>query len=209
MTTIGARLRRSKLVEEVRRQRISWWWDYLRRATRLCVIGVLAAACSASPTPSPSFDPDGVLFIKPGERVQTAPPTEELKTVFSEMQQLAEAIGVDLGYPWFDPVTGEMVLSAGTQRGRELIEAAGITAPHRIRFVAHGAAELQRIQDDTTLLRAQGVPDAALIYATVPDWRDNRVMIVIRSMSEQLLDALTARYPADTLAIQVNPAGGL
>jgi hypothetical protein len=202
-----AGLRPFRLVDDVGRQRVSGWRDYLRQLARLCGIAVVAAACGASPTPSPSVDAAGVLFIKPGEKVQTAPTTEELKTVFSQMQQLADANGVDLGYPWFDPATGEMVLSAVTPRGRNLIEAAGITTPHRIRSVAHGAAELRRIQDDATLLGAQGVPDAELVYATVPDWRDNRVMIVIKSMSQPLLDALTARYPADALAVQVNPTG--
>ena len=78
--------------------------------------------------------------------------------------ELAEANGEDLGYPWVDPATDELVLSAVTPRGRELIEAAGISVPHRIRDVAHGAAELRRIQDDATFLNGQGVADAELIY---------------------------------------------
>lgn len=189
------------------RVRIGGGPAYLGWVARLCWATLVAAACSASPTPSPSVDPDGVLFITPGEKVQSAPPTEELKTVFSQMQLLAEANGVDLGYPWFDTATGEFVLSAVTPRGRTLIEAAGIPAPFRIRSVEHGAAELRRIQDDATLLGSQGVPDAQLIIATVPDWRDNRAMIVIKAMSQPLLDALTARYPSGALAVQVNPAG--
>jgi hypothetical protein len=94
-----------------------------------------------------------------------------------------------------------------TPKGQELIDAAGITAPHRIRSVAHGSAELERIKHDATFLLAQGVPGAELIYSTVPDWRDNRTMIVISAPSQPLLDALIARYPADALAVQVNPTG--
>ncbi|MEA2547760.1 MAG: hypothetical protein QOE42_358, partial [Chloroflexota bacterium] len=120
---------------------------------------------------------------------------------------LAENNGDDLGYPWFDGTTGEIVLSVVTPRGRELVDAEGITAQYRIRSVAHGAGMLQHIQDDATILRTQGVPGAELIYQTVPDWRDNRAMIVISGPSQPLLDALTARYPADALAVQVNPAG--
>ena len=177
------------------------------RAARVCWVAVLVAACGGSPTPAPTSDPAAVLFVAPGENVQSAPPTEELKILFSRLQELAEANGVDLGYPWFDPATGEIVMSAVTPRGRTLIEAAGIAAPHRIRSVAHGATELRHIQDDVTLLGAQGVPDAQLIFATVPDWRDNRAMIVIKAMSQPLLAALTARYPAGALAVQVNPGG--
>ena len=121
--------------------------------------------------------------------------------------ELAEANGDDLGYPWVDPATDELVLSVVTPRGRELIEAAGITVPHRIRDVAHGAAELRRIQDDATFLNGQGVVDAELIYLTIPDFRDNRALIVISAMSRPLLDYLAEHYPADALAIQIDPGG--
>ena len=173
----------------------------------LSSFALVAAACTASPTPSASVGAPGILFIEPGEKVQVGPPTEKLKVVMSNAQVLAENHGDDLGYPWFDATTGELVLSVVTPRGRDLIDAARITAPFRIRVVAHGAGVLRRIQDDATFLSAQGVPGAELIYSTVPDWRDNRAMIVISAPSQPLLDALTARYPADALAVQVNPAG--
>ena len=177
------------------------------RAVALILFGALVA-CSPSPTPSPSADPAGILFVQPGERVQSGPPTEELKSVMSDLLILAENHGADLGYPWFDAATGEIVASVVTPNGRELITNAGIRAPYRIRLVAHGARELQRIQDDATFLRGQGVPGAELIYSTVPDWRDNRAMIVISAPSQPLLDALSGRYPPDALAVQVDPAGG-
>ena len=168
---------------------------------------LLAAACTTSPAPSASVGPPGILFVAPGEKVQAGPPTEQLKVVLSQALVLAENNGNDLGYPWFDATTGEIVLSVVTPRGRELIDAARLTVPYRIRSVAHGAGVLQHIQDDATFLRTQGVPGAELIYQTVPDWRDNRAMIVISAPSQPLLDALTARYPADALAVQVNPVG--
>lgn len=173
----------------------------------LSSFALVAAACTASPTPSASVGAPGILFIEPGEKVQVGPPTEKLKVVMSNAQVLAENHGDDLGYPWFDATTGELVLSVVTPRGRDLIDAARITAPFRIRVVAHGAGVLRRIQDDATFLSAQGVPGAELIYSTVPDWRDNRAMIVISAASQPLLDALIARYPPDALAVQVNPAG--
>jgi hypothetical protein len=181
-----------------------------RRLARLVAIAAFVAfvaGCGVSPTPSPSANPTGVLFIQPGATVQAAPPTEELKAVFFAMQQLADTNGADLGYAWFDVATGEIVLSAVTPRGRDLIDAAGITAPHRIRTVTHGFDELEHIKDDITFLGAQGVPDAQLLYMTAPDWQDNRTLVGMKSLSQPLLDALLARYPADALAIQVDPAG--
>jgi hypothetical protein len=94
-----------------------------------------------------------------------------------------------------------------TQRGRDILAATDISVPHRIRMVAHGTAELDRIQHEATFLRSQGVPGAELIYETLPDHRDNRTLLVIRARSDALLDALAARYPAGTLAVEVNPDG--
>jgi hypothetical protein len=166
-----------------------------------------AATPSAEIAPSANLDATGILLVAVGEQTQAAPPTEELKVAFSEAFELAEANGADLGYPWFDASTGELVLSAVTPRGREIVEAAAITVPYRIRDVGHGATELRHIQDDVTFLRSRGQPDAQLIYATSPDHRDNRTLIVISAMSRPLLDALAQLYPPDTLAVRVNPAG--
>jgi hypothetical protein len=182
------------------------WPSWVRRVAAVCSFALVGVACTASPAPSTSVGPPGILLVEPGEKVQAGPPTEELKVVMSQAMVLAENNGNDLGYPWFDATTGELVLSVVTPHGRELIDGAGITAPHRIRVVAHGAGLLRQIQDDATFLRTQGVPGAELIYSTVPDWRDNRAMIVISAPSQPLLDALTARYPADALAVQVDPA---
>lgn len=148
-----------------------------------------------------------ILLIQPGEQVQTGPPTEKLKVVMSDALVLAQNHGDDLGYPTYDATTGEIVLSVVTPHGGELIASAAISAPHRIRSVTHGVAELQRIQDDAISLRTQGGPGAGLIYATGPDYRDNRALIVMSAANQTLLDALAARYPADALAVQVKPIG--
>ncbi|MEA2526302.1 MAG: hypothetical protein QOF73_3529, partial [Thermomicrobiales bacterium] len=107
-----------------------------------------------------------------------------------------------------DPSNGKLVLSVVTPKGRDLVRAATIAVPFEVRMVTHGAKELQQIQDDATFLAAQGVPDADLIYQTLPDERDNRALLVIRSMSQELLDALAKRYPADAVAVQVKPTRG-
>jgi hypothetical protein len=86
-------------------------------------------------------------------------------------------------------------------------EAVGITVAHRTRDVPHGVAELRRIQDDATFLHSRGVPDSELIFSTSPDHRDNRALIVISATSASLLQYLAPHYPADALAVEVNPAG--
>lgn len=167
--------------------------------------GLALATTTAAPTPN--VDRTGIVLVSAGEQLEGTPPGEDFAVALSDAMQLAEANGTDMGYPWIDPSSGELVLSAATPRGRDLIDAAGITVPHRTRDVSHGAAELRRIQDDVTFLHARGVSDSALIYATGPDERDNRALIVISAMSPSLLGYLAAHYPPDALALQVDPAG--
>ena len=42
---------------------------------------------------------------------------------------------------------------------------------------------------------------------TIPDYRDNRSIIVISAMSRPLLDYLAAHYPVDALAVEVGACG--
>lgn len=177
----------------------------LIRAAWLAVLVTACAAPAPTPVPTANIDATGILLIDAGEEVQTGPVPRRLANAFGDAMQLAEANGEDLGYPWIDPGSGELILSAVTPRGRELIEAAAIAVPHRVRDVAHGAAELRRIQDDATFLHAQGVPGAELIYMTLPDFRDNRALIVISAMSRPLLEYLAEHYPVDAIAVQVDP----
>jgi hypothetical protein len=172
------------------------------------LLALAVAACNApDASPSSNVDATGILLVGIDEPVQARPPSEDVAVAFSRAMELAEANGDDLGYPWIDPSSGELVLSVVTPRGRALLQAASIPVPHRIRDVAHGATELRRIQDDATFLNAQGVPGADLIYMTVPDHRDNRALIVIRAMSRPLLEYLAGHYPVDALAVAVSPPG--
>lgn len=176
----------------------------------LLAVGVVACATpapTAAPVPTSIVDPTGILLVGVEEQIQAGPVTEEFADALEAAVVLAEANGDDLGYPWIDQLTGELVLSAVTPRGRELIDAAAIALPHRVRDVMHGAAELQRIQDDVLLLGELGVPGAEGIYLTLPDYRDNRALIVISAMSRPLLEYLAEHYPVDAIAVQVDPDG--
>jgi hypothetical protein len=163
-----------------------------------------ASQPSASASPS-SLDATGILLVGVGEQVQAAPSTDALRAAFGQAIALVQANPDDLGYPWIDPLDGDLVVSAATPRGRALLEATNIPVPHRIRDAAHSAAELQQIQDEATFLQSQGVPDADLIFKTIPDQRDDRALIVVHAMSRPLLEALAGRFPVDALAVEVDP----
>jgi hypothetical protein len=119
--------------------------------------------------------------------------------------ELALANGGDLGYPWIDPSNGELVVSTVTQKGRQLVEQAGLNVPFTSRTVAHGTAELVGIQDEATQLVTKGVTGAELIYRILPDHRDNRTLLVIKATSAPLLEALASRFPNGTVAVEVKP----
>jgi hypothetical protein len=165
-------------------------------------------ASSVSPSTSGTLDPTGILLVAVGEQIQApAACDEEHNVAFDVILRLAMAHGGDFGYPWVDPTTNELVFSVVTAEGRTLAEEAASTIrfPSRIRDVTHSYAELQQIQTDVTYLRDEGVVDAELIYAVVPDQRDNRTMIVISEMSRPLLEELARRFGADAIAVQVDP----
>jgi hypothetical protein len=166
-----------------------------------------SAPAATGTAPTPKLDATGILLVSAGEQVQGAPPSEDFAVALSDAMQLAEANGTDIGYPWIDPSNGVLLLSAVTPRGRDLLQVASFSVPHHIRDVVHGATELRRIQDEATFLRSQGVAGAELIYATSPDQRDNRALIVISAMSRPLLEYLVGHYPADALAVEMRPIG--
>jgi hypothetical protein len=189
------------------------------RSAALLAIMLLASGCTDFPVqaslaasgahPSRPTNASGVLVLAAGEKVQTRPATEELALAFQDAWEFAEEHPRATGYPWVDPATDELVLSAATPQGRKTLEqrAADLSVPYRIREVTHAFAELARIQDDVTRLRDQGVPGAELIWATYPDWRDNRVVVRISEMNEALLDEMADRFGGDTIAIEVLPGG--
>jgi hypothetical protein len=151
-----------------------------------------------------SLDPTGILIVGRDYQLQSGSTDEAVAMAFDQALRLAERSNPDdVGYPWIDPSTGELVVSAATARGRALLESTSFGVPVRIRDVAHSAAELQKIQDDAT--RLYGVTDAALIYETGPDFRDNRTWITIARFSRPLLDELARRFPPDAVIVVVDP----
>jgi hypothetical protein len=174
---------------------------------------VATASCSAMPTPAASageagaIDPTGILMVAVGEQVQAGPACEVVLEEFDQVLRLAMNHADDFGYPWLDPATNELVFSVATSEGRTLAEdaAATVTVRYRIRTVNHSYAELRQIQDDVSYLHSNGVANAELIYATMPDQRDNRTLIVMSELSRALLEELARRFPPDAIAVQVNP----
>ena len=131
-----------------------------------------------APTPSPiaGIDSSAIVRVAPGENVQVGPASEDLLHAFDQAWTFAQAHADDTGYRgWIRTAASSCSRRRPGRATASLAsEAAGFSVPVRIRDVTHSFTELQRIQDDVTRLRAEGVTDAGLIYQTSPDHRDNR-----------------------------------
>jgi len=168
-----------------------------------------SATESGSPTDRGTFlDPSGILLVPLGEQVQAAAvKCETFNLAFDQSLLLAMAHPTYFGYPWLDPLTTEVLFSVATSEGRNLATELGPTLPipYAVREVDHTYAELQRIQNDVTYLRSEGVVDAELIFKVLPDQRDNRTLIVMSELSRPLLDELVMRFGAEAIAVQIDP----
>lgn len=178
-------------------------------AAALTVVGLQVVrpggGSGAGATPTPTSGVSAIIILDPGEKVQPSGTGEEMGRVVQSAWEFAEAHPRDVGYPWFDPVTDEIVLSAATDEGQALLEAeaATLSVPYRFRQVEYSFDELMEIQHEATSLRKEGVPGADLIWASYPDYRDNRTVIRITHLNEELLAELAARYGGDAIAIEV------
>lgn len=165
------------------------------------------------------------LVVLAAQPPTSEPLPEPLAKAVSDARWLAESYGDAFGYPWADRAVGEVVVAIADPSGdaiaRTWIQAgiettvtdgpkagsvrflAAPAVPVRLRAVAHSYRSLERIKDEAISLRE--LPDAAAIYATEPDDRDNRVIITVDRMSDPLFHALAARYGTEAIAIRVDP----
>ena len=135
---------------------------------------------------------------------QARPTNEKQAQAFADALQFASENPIDIGYPWIEPTTDALVVSAATPTGRALLATSPVAAPRRTRDVKFSFGQLEQIKDEVTTLAAAGVPDADLIYRTAPDHKNNRVIITASELSQRLLRDLAGRYGTEAIAVQVD-----
>ncbi len=155
-------------------------------------------------TPADTFGIPVVTSVTQGR-----PTSEEQAQAFSDAFDFAEMHPNDVGYPWIDPKTDALELSAASARGRENLTTfrASIATPTRIRDVTRSFGELEALKHEITTLRAQGVPDADLLFKSTPDHKNNRIVIGVTKPSATLFRALRDRYGTGAIALLVDPDG--
>ena len=150
------------------------------------------------------LDPSGIELVS--KVTQARPTSAKQAQAFDDAMQFASSHPSDFGYPWIDPASGTLELSAATSKATALLAATPeIGQSGVIRDVPLSFGQLEEIKHEVTTLAAAGVADADLIYQTAPDHKSNRIVITMSAMSERLLKTLASRYGTEAIAVQIDP----
>jgi hypothetical protein len=169
---------------------------------------VAAATIAATPTPrslaAVQVDTAGIPLITKLEHPE--PRDEAQAQAMSDALVFAMEHPDDVGYPWLDPDSGKIVLSAASKDGTGLLRdaRAGVNEATAQREVSFSFGALEGIKHDATTLRAKGVKDADLIYMTGPDPRTNRVTIVVSAASTRLFKSLANLYGTTAIELMID-----
>jgi Trypsin len=189
----------------------------VRAATALLVV-VLAATPTTVAAAAPGYEPPPATWSKADlaavdtagiplitKLEHTKPRDEAQAQAISDALVFAREHPSEVGYPWIDPDSGELVVSAASANGAALIASTSAGRERSaLRQVTHSFGELEAIKHEATTLRAAGVPDADLIYMTGPDPRTNRIVVVVSAPSERLFRALADRFGTETIELLVD-----
>jgi hypothetical protein len=154
-----------------------------------------------------------------GITVETAPAepaippatSSTLARAWSDAYDLAINHPNDFGYPHITRSgTPAVVVRATTPvglslAGRALARPAAESGPQVLAGVPRSFAELEAIKDEAIDLDPAEVPGADTIWMTMPDLANNRVLIVVDRLRDELLYALAARYGTEAIAVRVQP----
>jgi hypothetical protein len=117
----------------------------------------------------------------------------------------------DVGYPWIDPTTNEVVLSYASAAGLEVLKqwSTGVPVATSLRSVKFSVGRLETIKHEAISLRLNDVPGAENIVMTAPDEKANRVVITVSAASLQLFSNLADRYGTEAIAVRLDPSFGV
>jgi hypothetical protein len=176
------------------------------RRLGLAAVSALVALSAVTPTSALTGTRyvGGVEIVGP-EILQARPADEKEAIAFDDALQFAMDHPDAVGYPWIDPPTRSLQVSAVD--GVVSYELGAFMQAHAaavVRDVTHSYAELQAIADDITRLNSQDGAYSALIYRTEPDEKNNRIIVTIDKLDEALIAWLGSEYGSDAVAVRVD-----
>lgn len=162
---------------------------------------VPASPASAEPLPpGMSVNDLAGIALLPARPDVPAPLPAKTAATLDSATKLAAAHPRDLGYPWVDRTTGEVVTATTTDTGDTLA-----VRGSRRRHVRYGYARLEKIKYDVTFLTEKTAPDSSSIVATVPDPQHDRIVIWANHLTPRLMRSLADRYGTRAIAVRYVP----
>jgi hypothetical protein len=180
-------------------------------AAVLLAIGPAEPACQPRPPESDARHSSG-LALAPGPGPCHASIDDRLGLAYDRAYRFANEHADDLGYPWDDRGNLTLVISAVTAHGRELSEQwsrLGWAVPIRIRAVTRSFAELEQVKHDVIEISRLRIPGSDDLRFTTGDAENNRVILGVHRLTDEIAAAIVARYGTEVVAVQVDPAFGI
>jgi hypothetical protein len=140
-----------------------------------------------------------------GPEVQQSTSTIEVEAqAISNALQLMMDHPDDFGYPWFEPSTRRLSLSAASDEASALAEAGlFLGVEHDLREARYSYAELQSVATEVIDLNQARRSDAwDLIWQIEPDHRNNRMILNVVEATIDLRSELATRF-GDAVAVRV------
>jgi len=185
-----------------------------QRIKGLLIVTMLAvsSAASAGSLATASSPNAGLIILGPDQsKGQAKPMSEATAQRLHELYLLGMKNPSHFSYPWVDPATGEVVIDVTSDIGNRLAHAfqpgkKSATATQRIRAVKRSWAQLEMVRDDIVHLATPGMaPGQESIVAIEPDGPNNRLVVTVDRLNNDLLQALVGLFGTEAIAVRYDP----
>jgi hypothetical protein len=179
-------------------------------ALSLLAIGIAGVSTRAdAATPAGSRHSSGLAVLPARGNTIAAPSPQASRQSLFDAVQLANSAPADFSYPWID-ASGAVVLDTATTRGANLFSAwrrtmPALGAPLRQRAVKVSMARMEQIRGDIIATMKAAPPGQRYITKIIPDNPDNRLILSVTKLDDQLLNGLAHRFGTDVVAVRYEP----
>jgi hypothetical protein len=148
----------------------------------------------------------GLELVGP-EVMQISPKDEAQAGAISAAIQFAMDHPHDTSYPWVDESREVIQLSATSDAGMNLLTPLAAAQPteHAVRKVERSLAEMEQLAYEVSRVRGSGMAGEEVIFRTEPDWKNNRIILVVSDVHDGLFKFLADTFGTEALAVRVDP----
>ncbi|WP_127503951.1 S1 family peptidase [Actinoplanes solisilvae] len=171
-------------------------------AASLVAAGLIGTPVHAAPGGEGYRHASGLQVLTGAVPGPPTPLPESVAKAWSDAYDLATKRPVDFGYPAVDRAAAggpKVLIRVATTVGARAV-AGKATEKAPVTF-----ARLERVKDDAFDLKESSIPGADSIWMTEPDAINNRIIVSVERLSDELAAELVKRFGTDDLAVRVRP----